>query len=112
MGSPLGPILANIFVGFQERLLFEKFLKPFIYLRYVDDTFVSFRSRNDAMLFFDKLNELHSSLSLTMEEENNNKLPFLDVLVERCDFLTFVYRKHTFTGLYLSLDYLLLDLGN
>ena len=41
-----------------------------------------------------------------MEEENNNKLPFLDVLVERSDssFLTSVYRKHTFTGLYLSCD--------
>ena len=25
MGSPLGPILANIFIGFQEILLFEKF---------------------------------------------------------------------------------------
>ena len=106
MGSTLGPILANIFVGFQERLLFEKFPKPFIYLRYVDDTFVSFRLRNDALLFFDKLNDLHSSLSFTMEEENNNKLPFLDVFVERCDssFLTSVYRKPTFTGLYLSWD--------
>ena len=59
MGSPLGPILANIFVGFQERRLFKKFSKPFIYLRYVDDTFVSFKSRNNALLFFDKLNELH-----------------------------------------------------
>ena len=104
MGSPLGPILANIF---QDRLLFEKFPKPFIYLRYVDDIFVSFRSRNDALLFFDKLNDLHSSLSFTMKEENNNKLPFLDVLIERCDssFLTSVYRKPTFTGLYLSWDF-------
>ena len=41
-----------------------------------------------------------------MEEENNNKLPFLDVLVERCDssFLTSVYRKPTFTVLYFSWD--------
>ena len=101
-GSPLGPILANIFVGFQERHLFERFPKPFIYLSYVDDNFVSFRSCNDALLFFDRLNELHSSLTFTMEEENNNKLLFLDV--ERCDssFLTSVYRKPTFTGLYLS----------
>ena len=52
MGSSLSPILVNIFVGFHERLLFEKFPKPFIYLRYVDDTFVSFSSRNDALLFF------------------------------------------------------------
>ena len=104
VGSTLGPILANIFVGFQERHLFKKFSKPFIYLRYVDDTFVSFGSRNDVLLFFHKLNGLYSSLTFTMEEENNNKQPFLDVLVERCDssFLTSVYKKPTFTGLYLS----------
>ena len=83
MCSPLGPILANIFVGFHERLLFEKFPKPFIYLRYVDDTFVSFSSRNEALMFFLKLNDIHPSLSFTMEEENCYKLPFLDVLVER-----------------------------
>ena len=100
----LGPILANIFVGFQERHLFDRFPKPFIYLRYVDDTFVFFRSRNDALSLFDKLDKLHSSLRFTMEEENNGELPFLNVLVERCDssFLTSVYRKPTFTGLYLS----------
>ena len=39
-----------------------------------------------------------------MEEENNGQLPFLDVLVERRDssFLTLMYRKPTFTGLYLN----------
>ena len=104
MGSPLGPILDNIFVGFQERRLFDKFPKPFICLRYVDDTFVSFRSRSNALSFFDKLNQLHSSLTFTMEEENNGQLAFLDVLVERRDssFLISVYRKPTFTVLYLS----------
>ena len=95
MGSPLGSILENIFVGFHERLLFEKFPKPFIYLRYIDNTFVSFSSRNKALMSFHKLNDLHLSLSFTMEEENSNKLPFLDVLVERGEssFLTSVYRK-------------------
>ena len=90
MGSPLGPILANIFVGFHERHLFDKFPKPFTYLWYVK--------------FFDTLNRLHSSLSFTMEEESNGQLPFLDVLVERGDwsFLTSIYRKPTFTGLYLN----------
>ena len=104
MGSPLGPILANIFVEFHERRLFDSFPKPFIYLRYVDDTFVSFKSRSDALVFFHTLNQLHFSLSFTIEEENNGHLLFLDVLVERCDssFLTFVYRKPTFTGLYLD----------
>ena len=39
-----------------------------------------------------------------MEEESNGQLPFLDVLVERRDssFLTSVYRKPTFIGLYLN----------
>ena len=102
MVYPLGPILANIFVGFQER--FERFPKPFIYLRYVDDTFVSFWSPNDALSFFDKLNKLHSSFTFTIEEKNNYKLAFLDVLVDRCNssLFTSVYRKPTFTGLYLS----------
>ena len=98
MGSPLGPILANIFDGFHERRLFDKFPKPFTYLRYVDDTFVSFKSRSDALEFFDTLNQLHSSLSFTMEDESNGQLPFLDVLIERGDssFLTSFYRKPTF----------------
>ena len=102
MGSPLGPILANILVGFHERLLFEKFHMPFIYLHYVDDTFVTFSSRNDALLFFHKMDDLHPSLSFTMGEEKSNKLSFLDVLIERYDFsfLTFVNRKPTFTGLF------------
>ena len=52
MGSPLGPIQANIFVGLHERRLFDRNPKPFIYLRYVDDTFVSFKSRSDALEFF------------------------------------------------------------
>ena len=104
MGSPLGAILANIFVGFQERRLFDKFPKPFIYLHYVDDTFISFRSRCDALAFFDILNPVNSSLTFTIEEENNGQLPILDVLVERCDFsfLTSVYKKPTFTELYLN----------
>ena len=93
MGSPLGLILVNIFVGFHERQLFEMFPKPFIYLRYVDDTFVSFSSRNDALLFFHKLNDLHPSLSFSMEEDNNYKLQFLDVLVERCE-LSFLHYVH------------------
>ena len=42
MGSPLGPILANIFVGFYEKLLFNGFCKFSIYLRHVDDIFTCF----------------------------------------------------------------------
>ena len=44
MGSPLSVALANIFVGYHESKLFESTIKPFLYHRYVDDTFAIFGS--------------------------------------------------------------------
>ena len=38
MDSPLDPILANIFVGFYEKQLYDRFPKPYVYLRHVNDT--------------------------------------------------------------------------
>ena len=106
MGSPLGPILANIFVGFYEEKLFHEVFKPLIYFRYVDDTFALFNTRVDYHSFLGRLNALHPALTFTHEEEIGGKLPFLDVLVERgpSAFLTSIYRKPTFSGLYTHWD--------
>ena len=42
MGSPLGPVLANIFVGYhEERLSIDNRKSLLLYCRYVDDTFPS-----------------------------------------------------------------------
>ena len=41
MGSPLGPALANIFVGYYEEKLFSQTQKPPTYFKYVDNTFAS-----------------------------------------------------------------------
>ena len=96
--------LVSILAGFYEKLLFDRFPKPYIYLCFVDDTFACFSSRNEVMSLFHCLNDLHPSLTFTMDEEKDNKLPFLDVLVEHCSFafITSKYRKPTFTSLYLS----------
>ena len=40
MGSPLGPTLANIFIGFIELKVVPAFKNNLLYLRYVDDCFV------------------------------------------------------------------------
>lgn len=103
MGSPLGPALANIFVGYYEEKLFSDMPKPSVYFRYVDDTFAIFRNEKESEEFLIKLNDLHSSLKFTFEKEKNNTLPFLDVCVERMKtgYVTSVYRKPTFTGQYL-----------
>ena len=103
MGSPLGPALANIFVGFHEGRLFDNTAKPGVYFRYVDDTYVIFGSELECDDFHQKLNSLHPALKFTVEKEQNNSLNFLDVSVEKegTGFLTSIYRKPTFTGQYI-----------
>ena len=104
MGSPCGPTLANIFLCFCE----EKWLrdcpvefKPYMYRRYVDDTFLLFRDLNHVNQFLEYLNSRHINIKFTKENEQDNTLPFLDVLVtrKRNIFETSVFRKKTFTGL-------------
>ena len=106
MGSSLGPTMAGIFVGFHEVDLFSKYKAPEVYFRYVDDTFCVFGSETEAGEFFSHLNSMHPALRFTLEKENNSTLPFLNVLVykETSAFLTTVYHKCTFTGLYIRWD--------
>lgn len=109
MGSPLAPILANIFMCFNE----EKWLnncpsefKPVLYRRYVDDTFLLFKKKEDIPLFQNYLNSQHPNIKFTAEIENNSKLAFLDIDISKSNnqFSTSVYRKETFTGLGLKYD--------
>ena len=54
--------------------------------------------------FLEVLNKLHPSLKFTGEFKSFSKLSFSDVLVERSvigGVSTSVYRKPTFTGLYM-----------
>ena len=102
MGSPLGPALANIFAGYQEKKLLIGNIQPLIYFRYVDDTFAMFQNEFNCNRFLKQLNSPHQSLTFTYEKEVNGKLPFLDVLVEKSNtkFLTSVYQKPLFSGQY------------
>ena len=104
MGSPIAPVLANLFLEHYEHLWLNKYKGPPIhfYGRYVDDTFCLFNNEHEALLFFEFLNSQHDSIKFTMEKENNNSLAFLDVLINNKDptnLITSVYRKKTFTGL-------------
>ena len=105
MGSPLGPILANIFVGHLETSIPVDEM-PLLYDRFVDDTFSVFVDEEKARIFFSRLNGLHPNLRFTMELESNGRLPFMDVLVEKGEGVLerSVYRKPTFTGLYTRWD--------
>ena len=50
MGSPLGPVLANLFMGYHEKKWLQEFNKGkvLMYKRYVDDIFCMFRTEIDA----------------------------------------------------------------
>ena len=56
MGSPLGPVLANIFMcHFEERWVMNGKVRPSLWYRYVDDTFTMFHSKDTACEFLQYL---------------------------------------------------------
>ena len=105
MGSPLGPTLANVFLCYHEQQwLYDcpTAFKPIYYKRYVDDIFVLLPESSCLPSFKEYLNNKHPNMNFTSEEETENQLPFLDVFVKRVqsNFITSVYRKPTFSGVY------------
>ena len=85
MSSLFSPAFANIFVGYFESKLFSRVQKLTIYFRYVDDTFAIFKQESDVDDFLVTLNRLHPALQFTFEKEHDDKLPFLDIRVERTE---------------------------
>lgn len=107
MGSPLSPVIANLFMEDLEiRAIQTAPLKPKLWLRYVDDTFVIWtHGREHLNSFLDHLNSIHNKIKFTMEVETDDQLPFLDVLVKKKQGGTLghtVYRKPTHTDRYLN----------
>ena len=96
MGSALGPLFANFYMGHLEDKIFQVIDKPSIYLRYVDDILVLTEKVSDIE---DLKQVLHSNsvLTFTHELNVNNKIPFLDVLIDTNghNFETSTYKKPT-----------------
>ena len=82
MVSPLGLCIANIFMcSLEESMLDNCPLRfhPLYYNRYVDDTFALFKTEYDADCFLEFANSRHTNIKFTIEKEESNKLPFLDI---------------------------------
>ena len=115
MGSPLGPTLANIFLCHHENNWLDNCsneFKPLYFKRYVDDVFCLFRDEQHVQLFLDYMNSRHPNMTFTFENEVDNSLPFLDVKVIRSNqhFVTSIYRKPTFSGVYTNYSSFIPDL--
>ena len=105
MSSPLGPRLANAFLCFHEQIWLNdcpEGFKPVYYRRHADDIFVLFRSSDHLEKFANYSDSKHKNIKFTYEKENNNSLPFLDILISRSEngFKTSIYHKPTCSGVY------------
>ncbi|XP_063538670.1 uncharacterized protein LOC134747923 [Cydia strobilella] len=105
MGSPIAPVVTNIFMEeFERKALENSPYKPKRWWRYVDDVFAVVAD-SDVNPLLAYLNELHPKIKFTIEKESEGALPFLDELVMRDQnghLSHKVYRKATHTDRYLQ----------
>ena len=99
MGSPLSPILANLYMEYFESTLLPlipEHLRPSVWLRYVDDVFAIWDTSKNIQDTVVELNNLVPSIEFTVEEERDNSI-ILDVSVIRTErsFKFKVFRKPT-----------------
>ncbi|KAJ8919473.1 hypothetical protein NQ315_016573, partial [Exocentrus adspersus] len=111
MGSSLSPIMSNTFMEHFEETYVKSYInKPKIWWRYVDDIFSIWPHGQDNLAdFLNFLNNIEPTIKFTLELEENNKLPFLDVMISKnteinSNFQTNVYRKKTNTNRYLNFN--------
>ncbi|KAG5891991.1 hypothetical protein JTB14_007739 [Gonioctena quinquepunctata] len=99
MGSPLSPILSNTCMEYFEESSVETFHNgPKIWWRYVDDVFAIWnRSEEELNILLDHINSQEPTIKFTLESEQNNQLPFLDVMIQKSSsrMETSVHRKKT-----------------
>ena len=104
MGSPLGPVLANIFMVHLETSIIPNFQNEVpIWLRYVDDTFTIINESKIVDLI-NALNSFHPNIKFTHEIESDNHISFLDIKVIKNNNGSIsrgVFRKNTDTNIYL-----------
>ena len=83
MGSSLVPLLANIFMMSLEEKVLPKVSNYLRYWKhYVDDTF-AYVVPEKINFILKELNSYHPNLKFTYELEENNKITFLEVLLNR-----------------------------
>ena len=108
MGSPISPIVANLFMeDLEVQAIRTSPTPPSLWKRFVDDTFTIIK-KEDRNSFLQHLNSIHQNIKFTCEEvRDDGSMPFLDILVtpkEDGSLSTSVFRKPTHTDLYLQWD--------
>ena len=108
MGSPISPIVANLFMEDLEiKALSTTPTPPTLWKRFVDDTFIIIQ-RAHKETFLQHLNSIDENIHFTCEDSNEDgSIAFLDMLITpdvNGRLNTSVYRKETHTDQYLHWD--------
>ena len=103
MGSPLSPLLAELFMDSFECNLFSnnKIKNIIFWYRYVDDILCLFNGTSRQVTsFLNTLNSLEPNIQFTVEIEKDNSINFLDLTIDHKNKNKFnfqIYRKPTYT---------------
>ena len=108
MGSPVNPIVANLFMEYlEQKALSTAPHPPSFWHRFVDDTFVIHKEVNKQD-FLQHINSVEPATKFTVEDnKEDGSIPFLDTIAkpEADGSLSItVYRKSTYTDQYLQWD--------
>ncbi len=113
MGGRLSPVLAGIFMeNLEEKALLTCPIRPRLYKRFIDDIFLIWNSQEGPYdVLLDIMNDQHPDIHLTVEEEENGSIPFLDLRIQcpvtvddvvKHPFSLSIYRKPTHGNRYIN----------
>ena len=104
IGSPMAPAIADICMNWLLVEVCKKTNASFKIFRYVDDLFLAFDNSEDVEDTFNAFNSIPNKIQFTREPEVKNQLAFLDVHITKTreGVETKIFRKLTFTGLYIN----------
>ena len=107
MGSPISPIVANLYMeDFEMTAINTSPQLPLMWKRFVDDTFVINKAAQKQS-FLDHINSIDHHIQFTEEPRPDGSMPFLDILITPCEDGSLgatVFRKPTHTDLYMQWD--------
>ena len=103
MGTKLAPAYANMFMGRLEKLFMSVAIRPFSWLRFIDDKDMKWlHCRDNLDTFLQEANSFHSTTRFTAAV-SNDKHVFLDTQsrLDEDRICTYLYTKPTDTHQYL-----------